>query len=310
MCPFLHPHRQLVLEPHLVPAAQPDITNGPDTPPKGSSPMPSSPGATSAMGALAGGPSDMVQVWKPSLRFLWSPGCTADTQNGKQHDSPAGSSTASISSGFGHPSTGSVSCRSSVGGGSSVDDGSSQGDPTKRQALPVGFVGSQSSSSSSSQCSRGERETGSCDSVIKQVERKLLPSSWSIRKKNLAPASYKAAYQAQLGKDAAAAAIAATAREPHAGSTAFVEAAQAASYSIGQQNSSSVRSQPGDHVGSSGSRHSSSTTSGGSTGWRLQCSGRLCVGGAGAGGSVEAASSGGLVFCLLHHVAGSLLAAS
>jgi hypothetical protein len=181
-----------------------------------------------------------------------------------------------------------------------VGDGSSQGDPTEMQALPVGFVGLDSSSSS--QCSRGGRETGNCDSVIKQVERKLLPSSWSIRKKNLAPASYKAAYQAQPGKDAASAvtaATAATAREPHAGSTALVEAAQAASYSIGQQDSSSIGSQPGDHVGSSGSRHSGSSSnsgsSGGSSGWRLQCSGRLCVGGAGEGGSAHAASSGGFV---------------
>lgn len=106
-----------------------------------------------------------------------------------------------------------------------------------------------------------ESVTKGAEGVTKQqTDRKLLPSSWSIRKKNLAPASYRAAYQGQHSEAADLA--------PHAGSTGSSPplAGGAASRAAEGQGAAAVGS-----------------------GWQVACSGRLSVEGAGAERSVSAA---------------------
>jgi hypothetical protein len=111
-----------------------------------------------------------------------------------------------------------------------------------------------------------ESVTNGAGCVTKQSERKLLPSSWSIRKKNLAPASYRAAYQAQLDKDTSAAAADAE-LVPQDGSTEVTLPARAGvgAKSVQGDQVSGVSSASGGFVGVS------------SSGWQLKCHGRLSV---------------------------------
>jgi hypothetical protein len=146
----------------------------------------------------------------------------------------------------------------------------------------------QDGSGSSSGSSKGqvpESVIKGAGCVTKQSERKLLPSSWSIRKKNLAPASYRAAYQAQLGKDGSAAAAAVDVElAPQAGSTAVTlpAAANVGATSLQGEKVAGVSSASGGFGGVS------------SSGWQLECSGKLTVGAqVGDAVAAPAASSGG-----------------
>lgn len=100
-------------------------------------------------------------------------------------------------------------------------------------------------------------------SLIKDAEKKLLPSSWSTRKKkNLAPASYRAAYskQAKGGVAGSSSTLA-----PAAGSQTRIIPEDAASSGLQDQ---------GRHAQVQGSTVSTVSSS---SSWCLRCTGKLAV---------------------------------
>jgi hypothetical protein len=193
----------------------------------------------------SGAEGEGMQLWRPSIRFVWSPSCS--TQPGITSAwAAATSSVTPPKAGRAHP----ISICSSVCSSDSAAEEQVQGldnsGGSKGQIL--------------------ESVTNGAGCVTKQSERKLLPSSWSIRKKNLAPASYRAAYQAQLDKDTSAAAADAE-LVPQDGSTEVTLPARAGvgAKSVQGDQVSGVSSASGGFVGVS------------SSGWQLKCHGRLSV---------------------------------
>lgn len=273
-CPSFPSCRQLMLEPYAAPGnmappsvpphmsrssplssnlSTPTYSETNNTPNAGfhsSWPAPQTPdqGSDSRSGGVEG---EGVQLWRPSIRFVWSPSCSGQPGIGSAGAGATGSVTPPHA-GSAHP----ISIGSSVC--SSISDSSAD----EQEGL--------GSSSGSSKGQVPEPVTKGVGCVTKQSERKLLPSSWSIRKKNSAPASYRAAYQAQCGKDESPAAAAAAGAElaPHAGSTAVTVPATAGigARSLHGENALGLSSVGGSQDGASGS------------GWQLQCSGKLSVG--------------------------------
>jgi hypothetical protein len=213
-------------------------------------------GSTQGSGTVG---SDGFQVWRPCIRFLGSPSCSIAQHTAAAAATAAAGSDSASASGSGQAGTAGVSSSevtTPAQNAASRDTGGSIGSNNSTQpqcSSSIGCVGAQ------------------------HAERRLLSSSWSIRKKNLAPASYRAAQQAecaaaqhaqQAQHTASATQAATTAGHTHSNTTMTVEQRPAAEAASGGQ--------PTDRdLEGSAAEQASSSSSG--SGWQVQCRGQLSV---------------------------------
>jgi hypothetical protein len=232
--------------------------------------------------ASSTGDGDRGQVWRPSIRFMGSPSCRT-----AQHAAAAAGSitAAAAAAGSDSASVGGVGQTAACTAGS----GSSEEYNAVHNAASGNPVGSSSNNNNNS--------TAKCSSSSgcggpQQVERRLLSSSWSIRKKNLAPASYRAAQQAEFAAAQQtlqnAYALQPVAPAEHT-AMPFAQHSAAQAAADGQPTGQGFDGGAGMHISSSNSNR-------GVSGWEVQCRGQLTVSMdalAGAYAGAYAGASGG-----------------